>query len=190
MTDSFRIAKTTNGGLNWQKQYQLSKARDIFFLNPNTGWMTSEKIYKTTNAGLTWFSIRDSLGIYYKVKFINENTGWCYGSNNKIFITHNGGSVLIKKESDEIPDNFSLGQNYPNPFNPATKIKFNVTRNGFIKLIVYDMNGKAVSTLVNGDLSAGIYSVDFDRKNLSGGIYFYRMEANGFKEVKKMVLVK
>lgn len=83
-----------------------------------------------------------------------------------------------------------LSRNYPNPFNPTTKVNFSIPAQSYIKITVYDALGKAVKTLVSGDMTAGNYSVDFDAQNLSGGIYFYKMEANGFTDTRRMVLVK
>lgn len=189
ITDTFRIAKTTNGGINWIRQYQLGKTWDFFFLNQNTGWYCYNKIYKTTNAGETWSTIRDSIGMYYKINFINENTGWCYTSTNKILITHNGGNVFVSND-DETPTNFSLSQNYPNPFNPKTKIKFSLVKKDLVNLDVFDITGKTVSTIVNGELGAGTYSFNFSGKDLPGGVYFYRLESGNHSDVKRMVLVK
>ncbi len=90
----------------------------------------------------------------------------------------------------EVPADFSLGQNYPNPFNPTTNIKLQIPKNGFVKLAVFDITGKEVALLVNEELGAGSYNVDFDASHLSSGTYFYRMETNSFTEVKKMILVK
>lgn len=189
VTDTFRLARTTNGGVNWSKQYQLNKVYDIFFLNNSTGWVSGSAIYKTTNAGNNWVNVCDSAGLIFRVKFINENTGWGYTSSNKILITHNGGNVFISND-DETPTNFSLSQNYPNPFNPETKIKFSLVKKDLVKLDVYDITGKTVSTIVNGELGAGTYSFNFSGKDLPGGVYFYRLESGNHSDVKRMVLVK
>ena len=189
-TDSFRTIKTTNGGVNWYKQYQLPKARDIYFLNNNTGWIGSDRIYKTTNSGVSCFPVSDTGYSLYKIMFINENTGWGYTSNNKLLITHTGGAVFISKEDEAIPENFSLFQNFPNPFNPRTKIKFSIIKNEFIKINIFNISGKQIAKLVDGKLSPGIYSVDFNGENLPSGTYFYKLEAGDFSEVKRMVLVK
>ncbi|MCB0725738.1 MAG: T9SS type A sorting domain-containing protein [Ignavibacteriae bacterium] len=90
----------------------------------------------------------------------------------------------------EIPESYRLGQNYPNPFNPSTKIDFALPHNGFVTLKVYDVLGKEVATLVNGQLNAGTYNVDFNAGALSSGIYFYRLSTDGFTEIKKMTLLK
>jgi uncharacterized delta-60 repeat protein len=88
------------------------------------------------------------------------------------------------------PDKFNLYQNYPNPFNPVTTIKFDLTRSAFVKLEVYDILGRVVQTLVNENMNAGSYAVNFNASNISYGIYFYRITSGHFTAVKKMSLVK
>ncbi|HMQ78544.1 MAG TPA: SBBP repeat-containing protein [Ignavibacteria bacterium] len=90
----------------------------------------------------------------------------------------------------EVPEGFSLEQNYPNPFNPVTNIRIQMPNSGNVKLTVFDITGKEVAVLVNENLSAGTYNIDFDASRLASGTYFYRMEAGSFTEVKKMILVK
>lgn len=92
--------------------------------------------------------------------------------------------------NSETPVNYSLSQNYPNPFNPTTKINFNLAKNGFVTLKVYNILGKEVAKLVSGNYNAGSYSIDFNANKLSSGAYFYSIEVNGFKDIKKMMLVK
>lgn len=94
-----------------------------------------------------------------------------------------------------VADKFSLSQNYPNPFNPSTTIKFSLPTNGMTSLKVYDLMGKEVSSLVNGNMNAGEFTTQFNGANLSSGMYFYKLEFNGvdgksFSEQKKLMLVK
>jgi uncharacterized delta-60 repeat protein len=96
----------------------------------------------------------------------------------------------IEPVSSEIPQRYMLYENYPNPFNPATKIKFDVPAQSFTKLIVYDITGRIVKTLVNQDLNAGSYVYNFDAAGLASGVYFYKIQAGNFNDVKKMMLVK
>lgn len=91
---------------------------------------------------------------------------------------------------ENAPKEYSLQQNYPNPFNPSTTIRFNVSKSSNVKLVVYDMLGRQVETLVNGFLTAGKYESKFSSTNLPSGIYFYELTAEGFKDMKKMTLVK
>jgi hypothetical protein len=96
----------------------------------------------------------------------------------------------LTQNGSEIPQKFALLQNYPNPFNPTTKIKFDLPKQGFVSLKVYDVLGKEVASLVNGVKNAGSYIVEFSGANLSSGIYYYRITAGEFTQVKKMVLIK
>ncbi|MGA2667418.1 MAG: T9SS type A sorting domain-containing protein [Ignavibacteria bacterium] len=90
----------------------------------------------------------------------------------------------------EVPIDFKLYQNYPNPFNPTTQIRFDLAKAGIVKLSVYDINGRLVQTLLNTNYSAGKYNAEFDAKNFSSGIYFYKLETPDYTSIKKMILVK
>lgn len=96
----------------------------------------------------------------------------------------------IKPISSQVPAKYSLSQNYPNPFNPSTKIKFDIPSAAQTFLVVYDILGREVSTLVNEQLRPGSYEVTFDASNLASGMYFYKILAGDFTETKKMLLVK
>jgi hypothetical protein len=90
----------------------------------------------------------------------------------------------------QIPSTHILEQNYPNPFNPLTSIRFGLSENSHVVLKIYDLLGRDVSTLVDENLEAGRYTVNFNAANLASGVYFYKLTANGFTEAKKMILVK
>ncbi|HLT24665.1 MAG TPA: T9SS type A sorting domain-containing protein, partial [Ignavibacteria bacterium] len=96
--------------------------------------------------------------------------------------------------NNTLATDFRLSQNYPNPFNPATKIDFSLPSVSNVKLIVYDMLGKEVATLVNKSLAGGSYSFEFNGAGLASGMYIYRISVDGnngaFSEVKKMMLIK
>jgi hypothetical protein len=96
----------------------------------------------------------------------------------------------INPISNTIPTVYSLSQNYPNPFNPVTKINFALPKQGFVTLKIYDVLGREVRTLVNEVKSAGQFSVDFNASEFSSGVYFYRLESNGFSDIKRMMLIK
>jgi len=98
--------------------------------------------------------------------------------------------VAISNHAENIPVKFSLMQNYPNPFNPKTIIKYDLSIAAHVKIKVYDLLGKEVVTLVNGEKKAGSYEIEFDGSNLSSGIYFYTFTSDNFFDSKKMVLVK
>ena len=83
-----------------------------------------------------------------------------------------------------------MNQNYPNPFNPETKISYSVPRNSFVTLKVYNILGQKVATLFEGFRDTGSYTEIFNAQDLTSGIYFYKMEAQGFVDVKKFLLIK
>lgn len=98
--------------------------------------------------------------------------------------------TVVTPITSEVPENYSLSQNYPNPFNPVTKINYALPKNGFVTLRVYDVLGRQAVNLVNENKTAGSYSVDFNAGSLTSGVYFYRLEVNGFTDTKKLLLVK
>ncbi len=96
----------------------------------------------------------------------------------------------VKETNDVNPRSFTLEQNYPNPFNPTTTIRFSVPQSGFVTLKVYNLLGQEVATLVNEQLAAGTFAADFNAAQLASGAYVYRLSAEGFVQVRKMVLMK
>jgi hypothetical protein len=111
-------------------------------------------------------------------------------------------SFIEKLKDDFTPKQFALMQNYPNPFNPSTKIKYTIPSSPLsfveglgVRLLVYDILGNEVATLVNEQQSPGTYEVEFDarttnHKQLTSGVYFYTLRAGSFKETKKMILLR
>ena len=90
---------------------------------------------------------------------------------------------------------FAVKQNFPNPFNPSTTIKYSIAKNvnrelEVVSLVVYDILGKEVATLVNKEQKAGNYEVMFNASNLSSGVYFYRLQSGSFVETKKLMLLR
>ena len=156
--------RSTNRGLSWQADSRLTNDPDI-----------SEHPSVTTSGTyvhVVWDDGRDgNLEIYYK----RDPTG------NPIGIINIG---------SEIPDGFSLSQNYPNPFNPSTKIQFTIPHSSFVRMVVYDLLGREIETLVKQNLNAGAYSVDWGASKYSSGVYFYRIQTERFTDTKKMLLIK
>ena len=96
----------------------------------------------------------------------------------------------ITTSTGVIPKEYSLGQNYPNPFNPATVIGYQLSGNSFVSLKVYNILGEEVATLVNGIQDAGFKSISWDASTIPSGVYYYRLQAKDFSEIKKMVLAR
>jgi hypothetical protein len=114
-----------------------------------------------------------------------SSSGGLYKGNDLSVLSS---SNLLNKTSK--PDGFKLHINNPNPFNPSTHIKFELKNRSFVKIEVYDILGQLVNVLANEFKEAGSYEVVFDGTNLPSGIYFYKMVAGNFVDVKKMVLLK
>ncbi len=93
-------------------------------------------------------------------------------------------------EVSSLPNEFALQQNFPNPFNPTTSINYDLPVSSMVTLKIYDITGKEIATLVNEQKNAGIHNISFDGSNFASGVYFYRIEAGEFTQVKKMFLIK
>jgi len=192
------ILRTTNGGDNWIPEiFPVSGYRmnSIFFINNNYGWAAGEYkiIEATTNGGISWNTqTNPKLGTTFNsIYFTDSLTGWVVGDSGIILKTTTGGVLTnFSIISTEIPDKFSLSQNYPNPFNPSTVINFSIPKSGLVKLKVYDITGREVEVLVNEIKAAGNYRYDYNSINMNSGIYFYKLESDGFTDIKKMAFIK
>jgi hypothetical protein len=115
-------------------------------------------------------------------------------SQNQVFVIDGITCTIIPlgigQISNEAPQSFSLLQNFPNPFNPSTVISFEVAIKSKVTLKIFDLAGKEVEILVNAELFPGIYHFEFDGSKYTSGLYLYTLEANGFMQTKKMVLIK
>ena len=211
--DKIKIGVQYDGPLSWP-EYEIT--------SPNGGetliggeyytitWWSNgiippSKLEYSSDAGNSWTIIIDSLFLVnnsYDWLVPNISSSQClvrvgeypcaYDQSNSYFtITY---PVSVTNE-DELPTEFSLEQNYPNPFNPTTSIQYAVNKKQLITLIVYDVLGNEVATLVNEEKSLGSYEVEFSVGqnsilSLSSGIYYYQLKAGNFIETKKMVLLK
>ena len=119
----------------------------------------------------------------YRIKAYRDSVVSEY--SNEASITFTG-----IKEEQELPTEYSISQNYPNPFNPTTKIKFALPKKGFTKIIIYDLLGREVMTLVNKELQTGYHEINIAANNLPSGVYIYRIQSGNFTQAKKMILMK
>ena len=162
--------KSTNAGVSWLK-------KDIQISNiPSPGFPYNAPSIAASNGNVhvIWRDTRDgNYEIYYN-RYINKS----------------GNGIMGILNNNEIPDKYSLSQNYPNPFNPVTTIKFDIPKDNFVTLKIYDMLGREVATLVNNKLSGGTYSLNWNASQFTSGIYFYKIQAGEFTDVKRMILVK
>jgi len=173
--------------------------QDITMTNPYLWNGTSNVIIEICydNAAYTSYSTVASTAAAGKT--------WGYYTDNSTGCTMVGGAVQANRPNvcftftsgvgvnpigSELPKVYSLSQNYPNPFNPVTKINFALPKQGLVTLKIYDVLGREVRTLVNEVKSVGTYSVDFNASEFSSGVYFYKLESEGFSDIKRMMLIK
>lgn len=138
----------------------------------------------TTNYVDYDYSVSGHIKLQYKVRAKNGTVVSEFTPTKTIY----GG--LYKENPDGKSYTFDLAQNYPNPFNPVTTISYSIPGKEFVSLKVYDTIGKEVAQLVNERKSAGKYSVSFNAKNLSSGLYIYKLEVGNYQTIKKLILLK
>lgn len=193
-----QISTTSNGGINWYYESLMifGEAHSIDFRTHIEAWMAlaySGTLAVTSNSGQNWISIpsKDSSELY-SLTFPDSLHGYAVGNNGAI-LKYKPVIVSSSINYSSIPRNFFLSQNFPNPFNPVTKINFNITEMSNVSLVIYDLLGKEIKTLINNKkFYPGSYSIIFSAENyfLSSGIYFYEMSSGNQRQVKKMLLIK
>ncbi|MDP2038655.1 MAG: T9SS type A sorting domain-containing protein, partial [Ignavibacteria bacterium] len=125
---------------------------------------------------------------YWRVRSINENGDVSAYSSVEKFTPVS--AVTGIEDQKEIPTEFKLEQNFPNPFNPTTTLSFSIPVEGFYNLDIFNILGEKVASLQNGFLNPGVFKSTFDAKNLSSGVYFYKLNGNNVNLVRKMMLIK
>jgi hypothetical protein len=137
----------------------------------------------------------DGMRVVYWNLDIYPDIALAAGANGAVIltnITEPGGWTTTRVEDSDLglPNKYNLAQNYPNPFNPSTTIKFSLPEASDVKITVYNKMGQKVQTLADKGFSAGVHEVNFDGSGLTSGNYLYKIEANEYKETKKMNLIK
>jgi photosystem II stability/assembly factor-like uncharacterized protein len=195
--NSGTILKSTNSGNTWRlANTNHLKYTSLFRdANPAANRITAVggagTIITSIDGGNSW-TIQPSgtSSILYGVHFRDANYGCAVGESGVILTTTDGGAVFVNQISSEVPDKYSLSQNYPNPFNPNTKIKYQIVKTGYVKVNVFDINGREIATLVNENQKPGTYETEFNGNGLTSGVYFYKLQTGNFVETKKMLMIK
>lgn len=199
------VIKSTNAGINWinitgnlpDVPTQSVVVDPVYPQNVYVG--NDLGVYVTTNGGTNWYEYRT--GMPYALVF---DLTIVKVSRKLRATTHGNGiwerklvsnPIAVQNNSTEIPKEYKLYQNFPNPFNPVTTIEFDIPatngKTGFVKIEIYDMLGKIISTLVNENLSTGSFSVNYDASSLATGAYIYSLLVNNEQiATKRMVLIR
>jgi hypothetical protein len=153
-------------------------------------------VYLSTDYGGSWMQVNEGLNNYY-ITSLSANNNYLYAGTYGDGVWRRPLSELIgiKIISESVPQSYALHQNYPNPFNPSTKIKFSIPPSKgaggmIVRLTIYDLLGREVTTLVNQQLKPGTYEVLWDASAYSSGVYFYKLTTGDFSDSKKMILIK
>ncbi|MCU0415262.1 MAG: T9SS type A sorting domain-containing protein [Ignavibacteriaceae bacterium] len=158
-----------NFGFEVQRSTAGNEFATVGFVN-GYGTTTEVKNYRFVDANL-------SSGSYtYRLKQVDFNGTFSYSDEVNVDVT--------------APIQFELAQNYPNPFNPSTTIKFSIPQSTNVTLKIFNTLGQEVSTLINQNMESGVHTINFDASQMNSGIYFYRLDAGQFSEVRKMTLIK
>ncbi len=192
------IYSSSNFGTTWNPVYSNSGTGALYGIGEefirDTMYAVGQNgtVVRSINSGYSW-ALQSSitgnqLNAVYN-KHHNTKFAFAVGDNGIMIKTTNGG-IWVQNISTEVPAAFALEQNYPNPFNPETKIKFDVAKQSDVKIIVYDITGREVQTLVNENMKPGVYEVTFEGSGFTSGVYFYKLQTENFTETKRMILVK
>jgi hypothetical protein len=164
-------------------------------------WMTHDTLDTLYNSGVEGpvtitsqdfqnINQGDSVTVYYGMALDESFLSVKNGLDSAQAKYNNIITSVVKEKNSMDPHNYNLYQNYPNPFNPATTISFSIPNQELVSIKVYNILGAQVATLLNEVKSPGNYSVRFDARNLSSGIYFYELNTPNYRNIKKMILLK
>jgi photosystem II stability/assembly factor-like uncharacterized protein len=198
----FEIQLTTDGGSTFNKVYSSeipTALVNVISKNSFIIWNSSDYLI-TTDCGITWNKFHFPFELSKSIFMLDETYGIAIDLNcRNIKRTTDGcktwGEAVgtEEPESSGIPSSFTLKQNYPNPFNPSTIIKYSIPAVAFpqhVTLIIYDLLGREITTLVNEEKLPGEYSVPFNSARIPSGVYFYTLTTGNKSLTRKMVLMK
>lgn len=186
------IYRSVDNGINWDSVGITALPLNVVSFTKNGNRIFAG--YSTSSDFFIWYSddMGDNWSIFDHQFYYLRNI---YVYDNKIWAATNDGLYFKQIEATTVEpilniQDFMISQNYPNPFNPVTKIKWHTNESGHHSLIVYDVLGQRVATLVNNFVAAGKYEIEFDASELASGIYFYTLQNEKFVDTKKMILLK
>lgn len=215
MFTAFIVKGNTNNSIFEGEAYGVNRSTDncgsFSFLGPFNAWSYTKKvgvgpndefyialsdgrIFITTDVGAVWVENHVGISYGFQTDAIAFKGGRVYLAGHRPGL-YDGELYYLDAATgigvnNSVAKNFELKQNYPNPFNPSTKISFSIAKSSFVNLNVFDASGKKIVSLINDFKNAGEYDINFDASKLSAGVYFYKLQADGFAETKKMILAK
>jgi len=188
---------TTDGGKTWDYLAIPDPSKTMnnvsvtnYYTDTRVCFTGANKVYETSDNGISWRDVIDTNTVkattLYGGEYFYGGYIWVCSSSSSIYTTN----PLVSVNDPVINNSFYISQNYPNPFNPSTTINYSLSSFAKVSLKVYNLLGQKVADLVNSEQAAGNYSVEFNAKDLSSGVYFYTINLNNFTQTKKMLLIK
>lgn len=196
LSNNANYSQMTSTSISGGTAISLNIARlgACYYLTPGTYVLGNLRFNRVDTTGCLALNLRTTVSGFSVVQ--DSITQWLSPADFDSMATVPAGCIRIdylvglNNHELDMPTVFKLYENYPNPFNPSTTIRYDVPRNSFVKMSIYDILGKLVNTLVNEQKSAGRYEVNWNASNYASGTYFYKFETDAFTDIKKMVLVK
>jgi len=171
-------------GLNWPSVPSLITNGSVIFAAT-----ISQGVFLSKNNGTDWIPV-GLTGTEIEALVVCGNNLFAGLNYDGVWSRPLSELSANNKEVNDLPKDFSLSQNYPNPFNPGTVISYSIPSASNIKLTVYNTLGQSAKVLETGYKQSGNYSITFNASALPSGIYFYKLEAGNFSQIKKMILIK
>jgi photosystem II stability/assembly factor-like uncharacterized protein len=195
---TMHVYKTTNGGASWfsvtGNMPNIPTRSIILRANaPRTLFIgTDLGVYKSTDDGASWVNFSNGLptATVYDLKYKEGNQILLAATHGRGCWTFDYGASLTDVHEQSLAAGFTLEQNFPNPFNPTTTFRYSVPTTSHVRLQVFNALGQKVATVVDGVMEAGSHAIAWNAENLASGVYFYRLEAAGSVQTKKLALVK
>lgn len=178
-----------NALLKCKKNTEFDIYQYIFYRNTTNNPNTATLIGSVNHPDTTYLATSLTPGQTYYF-WVKASDKYCITKISNFSTVASCVPLGVVSNSQNIPKEFKLYQNQPNPFNPSTGIKFDLPKNAYVTLKIYDVNGKEVDVLINDVYNAGSYTYIFDGSNLASGVYFYRINAGDYSKILKMVLIK
>ncbi len=181
------MAYSADGGLSWSEPENLTNSP-----SPNCAPGDCDSDH--------WSSLGNKVDDYLHIMYINDKDAGGVPQDNPqegqatdnpvLYLQHPNPLLTGIDDEGSVPRTFALSQNYPNPFNASTSIEFELLENSRVRLSVYDITGAKVATLINGEMDAGVHSINWSADDVASGVYYYSLKTNGEESTRKMTLLK
>ncbi len=191
------ILRTLDGGATWEidSSGTTSNLYGAWSVNGADAVVVGNvaTILTTSDGGATWHrTAATTTNNLYAVHFLDVDRGTIVGDKGIVLRTALASTPTSVPGNERVlmPEDFSLSQNYPNPFNGMTNFEYRIANRGFVSLKVFDILGREIATLVDGEKLPGVYRVQWNAANFASGVYFCRMQSGNFIQTRKVLLLR